>query len=89
MKNVIKRNGKIEQFSEEKLNKSIYRSCLSAKCPIYDSKKITTATVLSVNNWMKSKTEVTTNDIRHTVGEYLINLSHDAGYLYKHNRIMD
>lgn len=89
MKNVIKRNGSVEQYNETKLQSSIYKSCLSAKCAEHESKSITSAVILSVNKWLISKTEVTTNDIRHSTGKFLLILNHDAGYLYKHNRIMD
>ena len=88
MKHIVKRAGHSEPFDERKLYASIYASCLSVHEQSATAELIAQKVTENVLNWLESKTEVTSNDIRGIAGQFLSEHNRHAGYLYLHHRIM-
>jgi|GEM_PF-1135131 len=85
---VIKRNKKRQEFNKDKLRASLYSSCLGAGLTAQASKTAANEATKETLNWLKIKSEVSSNDIRQAAGQYLLKINHHAGYLYLHHRIM-
>jgi len=86
---IVKRNGKrpTESFDEEKLKASIEAACLSAGAATGHAESIARAVVKEVNNWLSTRPEVTSHDLRRTAAKTLKNHHPDAAYLYEQHRI--
>jgi transcriptional regulator NrdR family protein len=88
MQQVIKRNGKLEDFNPVKLESSVKATCLAVHMSSKDANKVSKKITEHVSEWLKSKNEVTSTDIRQVVAKNLSKTDPHAGYLYKHHRIM-
>jgi transcriptional regulator NrdR family protein len=86
---IIKRHGKrpTEKFRREKLHKSIVAACLSVKAPEGQAETTAHSVCEGVIDWLRHKTEVTSNDIRLIAAHCLESYHPDAAYLYEQNRI--
>lgn len=85
---VIKRGGKrpSEAFVRDKLFDSIVASCLSVRSHEGEAETIATRVCTAVTDWLSTKPEVTSNDLRRKTAEALETYHPDAAYLYKHHR---
>lgn len=75
-----------EPFSREKLQKSLVAACLSCGMPEGHSESTARRVVDSVIDWIESRPEVTSSDIRRVAAKYLRTYHPDASFLYEHHR---
>ncbi len=88
MKHIVKRGGHSEPFDERKVYASIYAAALCTKEPIGSAELIAREVTEHVKNWITSKHEVTSNDIRRIAAQPLKAINPDAAYQYVHHRII-
>jgi hypothetical protein len=88
MKHVNKKDGRIDIYNSEKLFQSIYATCLAVNIDKKDAAAIAKKVVAKLDNWLKTKNEVTSADLRHQAGKYLSQFDHHASYLYLHHHIV-
>jgi transcriptional regulator NrdR family protein len=86
---VIKRDGKrpTESFSRAKLHSSIVAACLSEQTPVGQAEAIAEAVTASVVDWLQTRPEVTSHDLRRIASKHLHVHHPDAAYLYEQHRI--
>ena len=86
---VIKHNGKrpTERFIQDKLYDSICAACLSVHTPTGQAESIANAVCKAVVQWLESKPEVTSYDIRSVAARALQEYHPEAAYLYKQHKI--
>ena len=83
MTHIIKRgNREYESYSRDKLHKSIVAVCLSVRASEGSATTAATATCNTVDAWLKTRPEVTSNDIRRIAGKALEAHNPDAAYYY-------
>ncbi len=75
-----------EPFSREKLHKSIVAACLASGAPTGHAESLARRVVDQVEDWLESRPEVTSNDIRRVASQYLRTYHPDASFLYEHHR---
>ncbi len=86
---IIKRDGKtIEKFSAEKLQSSIEMACLSVRTPVAQAQEIAHTVTQSVIDWLKQRSDVTSDDLRRTATRSLEQQHPEAAYLYKNHHHM-
>jgi transcriptional regulator NrdR family protein len=87
---IIKREGKrpSEQFQADKLHSSIRAACLSVRSPEGEAETIARNVSSAVIEWLATKPEVTSNDLRRKATEVLESFHPEAAYLYKHHRLI-
>lgn len=88
MKHIVKRGGHVESYDERKLYASIYAASIAVREPAGSAELIANEVVKTVNNWLGTKHEVTSNDIRRIAGNHLRVINPDAGYQYVHHRVV-
>lgn len=88
MKQVIKRNHKHETFDIRKIYASIYAACLSVHMPGPAAEQAAEAVSKDIKQWIETKAEVSTNDIRSLASKKLQQINHHAGLVYGNNRII-
>jgi transcriptional regulator NrdR family protein len=88
MKHIVKRAGTAELYDERKLYASIYAAALSVREHPGTAELIAQEVVREVEKWLEKKHEVTSNDIRRVAAENLKKINPDAGYMYKHHRVI-
>jgi len=86
---IIKRNGRrpSEAFELEKLHKSIMAALLSARTAPGQAESVARAVTRDVSEWLASRPEVTSEDLRRVAARHLKNHHPDAAYLYEQHRI--
>lgn len=88
---IIKRKGQrpAETFSKQKLHQSIVAATLSARAPEGQADNIADAVTRYVLEWLESRPEVTSHDIRLVATRHLRAHHPDAAYLYEqHSNIL-
>ena len=75
-----------EPFDHEKLKKSIEAACLSAGAPAGHARSMAERVVEDVEDWLESRPEVTSNDLRRIASQRLKIFHPDASFLYEHHR---
>lgn len=88
MKHVIKKSSKTDQYNSEKMYQSIYATCLAVNTSKKDAINIAKNVTKKLEEWLQTKNEVTSTDLRQQAGEYLSQFDHHAGYLYLHHHII-
>ena len=85
---IIKRKGRrpSESFSKAKLHQSITAATLSARTPEGQADSIAHAVTNYVLEWLESRPEVTSHDIRLVATRHLRAHHPDAAYLYEQHR---
>lgn len=85
---IIKRKGQraSEPFSKAKLHQSITAASLSARAPEGQADTIAHAVTNYVLEWLESRPEVTSHDIRLVATRHLRAHHPDAAYLYEQHR---
>jgi len=74
-----------EPFDRKKLQKSISSACMSAGAPAGHADSLAKRVVNEVLEWLESRPEVTSNDIRRVAAQRLKIYHPDASYLYEHH----
>ncbi|MDN5275456.1 MAG: hypothetical protein JWN33_105 [Candidatus Saccharibacteria bacterium] len=89
LSDVIKREGQrpTESFSQSKLEASLVAACLSVRSPIGQAESIAKNVCKKVIEWLESKPEVTSRDLRLVAGRHLEAHHPDAAYLYQQHRV--
>jgi transcriptional regulator NrdR family protein len=87
---IIKRDGQrpSESFRREKLHASIRAACLSVRSPEGEAETTASTVCDAVIIWLETKPEVTSSDLRRKATETLDRHHPEAGYLYKHHRLV-
>ena len=75
-----------EPFDRVKLHKSIVAACLASGAPTGHAESLARRVVEQVEEWLESRPEVTSNDIRRVASQYLRTYHPDASFLYEHHR---
>ena len=75
-----------EFFDSEKLHKSITAACIGSGSPAGYAESIARKVTDEVNGWLRTRPEVTSNDLRRTAAKHLRTYHPDASYLYEHHR---
>lgn len=85
---VVKRNGTrpIEPFERAKLERSIRAAMHSVKTPVGQTEDTAKAVCDIVEQWLASRQEVTSADLRHQATLALQPLHPEAAFLYKHHK---
>jgi transcriptional regulator NrdR family protein len=85
---IIKRKGQrpTETFNRDKLHQSIVAASLSARAPEGQADNIAYAVTNYVLEWLESRPEVTSHDIRLVAARHLRAHHPDAAYLYEQHR---
>lgn len=85
---IIKRKGQrpTEAFDRDKLHKSVVAASLSARAPDGQADNIAYAVTNYVLEWLESRPEVTSHDIRLVATRHLRAHHPDAAYLYEQHR---
>jgi transcriptional regulator NrdR family protein len=85
---IIKRKGQrpTETFNRDKLHQSIVAASLSARAPEGQADNIAYAVTNYVLEWLESRPEVTSHDIRLVATRHLRAHHPDAAYLYEQHR---
>lgn len=85
---IIKRQGArpTESFSRDKLHKSIVAASLSARAPEGQADNIAHSVTNYVLEWLESRPEVTSHDVRVVATRHLRSHHPDAAYLYEQHR---
>ncbi|HJP81330.1 MAG TPA: ATP cone domain-containing protein [Candidatus Saccharimonadales bacterium] len=87
---IIKRDGErqSETFDETKLFRSIQAACLSVRSPEGEAEMIAERVCRAVTQWLTTRPEVTSSDLRRKATETLMIHHPEAAYLYKHHRLV-
>ena len=82
---IIKQRGKrpSEQFDSTKLHSSVIAACLSVRSPEGEAETTARNVVGAVVNWLETKAEVTSNDLRRVASQHLQKYHPEAAYLYE------
>lgn len=84
---VIKRRSQhSEHFDPLKLHRSIVSACLAARAFEGEAHTIAERVCRNVIDWLHTKTEVTSADIRRVASQYLRIYHDDAAYMYEQYR---
>jgi len=85
---IIKRKGQrpSETFDRAKLHQSVVAASLSARAPEGQADNIAHAVTNYVLEWLESRPEVTSHDIRLVATRHLRAHHPDAAYLYEQHR---
>lgn len=86
---IIKRHGhrRAETFSPDKLQQSIFAILLGSGAHAGQAELTARKVVQEVEEWLKDRPEVKSDDLRRVAGDTLSRYHPDAGYLYKHHHL--
>ena len=87
---VIKRNGErqTEAFDPHKLHASVLAACLSVRSPEGEAESVAKLVAEHVTEWCRSKSAVTSSDLRRMAAAFLHRLHPDAAYLYQTHHLV-
>ncbi|MEI7689749.1 MAG: ATP cone domain-containing protein [Candidatus Saccharibacteria bacterium] len=85
---IIKNNGSSERFDRDKLHKSIVSVCISVRAPHGQAEATAHSVCDAVIDWLASRPEVTSADIRTIAGKHLKRYHPEAAYLYEQHHII-
>jgi hypothetical protein len=77
-----------EQFDPLKLHASIVAACLSVRAFEGEAHLTAERVCRKVIEWLHTKTEVTSADIRRVASRHLSIYHSEAAYMYEHQRMM-
>jgi hypothetical protein len=77
-----------EAFDPLKLHQSVVAACLSVRAFEGEAHVTAERVCRHVINWLLSKTEVTSADIRRVASTYLQRYHPEAAYLYEHHQLV-
>ena len=79
---VIKQNGKQQAYSSDKIERSIKNSCLAVNSTIGEAEKYAELINQKLDKWLKTKNEITTEDLRIKSSNELARYHPEAAYFY-------
>lgn len=82
-KTIRKANGSAEIFVPAKINNSIKKSCLAVNSSLGEAEKYAELITREVNRWLKSKSEVTSTDLRVRTTRELKKYHPEAAFFYE------
>lgn len=87
---IIKSGGRrpSETYARDKLHASVLAACLSVRSPEGEAEMIAKKVCDAVENWLYTKPEVTSSDLRRKASETLEIHHPEAAFLYKHHRLV-
>lgn len=86
---IIKRNSLApERFDPLKLHASIVAACLAVRALDGEAHVIAERVCRHVIDWLTTKSEVTSADIRRVAAAHLSNYHSEAGYMYEHHPLI-
>lgn len=86
---IIKRkSGLPEQFDPLKLHSSVVAACLAVRALDGEAHLVAERVCRHVIDWLTTKSEVTSADIRRVTAGHLSNYHSDAAYMYEHHPLM-
>lgn len=87
---IIKSGGQrpTETYARDKLHASVLAACLSVRSPEGEAEMIAKKVCDAVENWLSTKPEVTSADLRRKASETLEIHHPEAAFLYKHHRLV-
>jgi transcriptional regulator NrdR family protein len=85
---IVKRAGHTEAYDRKKLFASIYAACLVGREATATAELIAAKVVSGTEQWLETKHEVTSNDIRRMAARFLKHYNNDAAFLYLHHRVI-
>lgn len=81
-------NRETESYQREKLFASVLAACLSVRSPEGEAEMTANKVCDIVERWLQAKPEVTSGDLRRKASEALEVHHPEAGFLYKHHRLV-
>lgn len=86
---VLKRTtGQPEKFDAVKLHSSIVAACLAVRAHDGEAHVTAERVCRHVLDWLTTKSEVTSADIRRVAAAHLSNYHSEASYMYEHHPLM-
>jgi transcriptional regulator NrdR family protein len=87
---IVKSEGQrpTESYQRNKLHASVLAACLSVRSPEGEAEMIAKKVCDTVERWLGTKPEVTSGDLRRKAGDALEIHHPEAGFLYKHHRLV-
>lgn len=86
---VLKRRSvQSENFDPLKLHQSIVAACLAVRAFEGEAHATAERVVKSVIDWLNTKTEVTSSDVRRVAANSLRTYHPEAAYMYEHHRLI-
>ena len=83
---IVKRKGHCEIYDDKKVYGSCYFACRSSHLNEKESESISNKVCKSVNKWVKSKKEVSSNTIFRHITKELKKYNKDAAFMYETHR---
>ncbi|MGI6612127.1 MAG: ATP cone domain-containing protein [Candidatus Nanosyncoccaceae bacterium] len=80
---IIKSSGEKEAYNPNKIAASIYKSCLAVNSSMGEAEKYGELIAKEIDKWLKTKTEVTTTDLRIKSSRELKKYHPEAAYFYE------
>ncbi len=77
-----------EVFDPVKLHQSVSAACLSVRALDGEAHMVAERVCKHIIDWLMTKTEVTSADIRRVASKYLSIYHPEAAYLYEHHRLI-
>lgn len=87
-KTVVKRRRSIEDFDALKLHQSVVAACLAVRAFEGEAHGTAERVCQHVIDWLMTKEEVTSADIRRVAASHLTNYHPEAAYMYEHHRLI-
>ena len=85
---VVKRRRDIEAFDAVKLHQSIVAACLAVRAFEGEAHATAERVCRHVLDWLTTKTEVTSADVRRVAALHLQTYHPEAAYMYEHHRLI-
>lgn len=82
-KTIRKTDGSAENFFPEKIGNSIKKSCLAVNSSLGEAERYAELITREVNRWLRSKSEVTSTDLRVRSGKELKKYHPEAAFFYE------
>lgn len=82
-KTIRKADGSAEDFFPDKIGSSIKKSCLAVNSSLGEAEKYAELITREVNRWLRSKSEVTTTDLRVRSAKELKKYHPEAAFFYE------
>ena len=79
---ITKSGGKQQPYNQVKLEKSLKTSCLAVESTIGEAEKYADLISQTISKWLKTKSEVTSEDLRVKSGQELKKYHPNAAYFY-------
>ncbi len=86
MTHIVKRRGHKEEYDERKAYASSYAACRNAHLPEKEAEYIAEKVTKDIENWIKDKGEVNSQQIFEEVTKSLAKYNKDASFMYETHR---